>query len=261
MVEAYEEAKLIGNNAYNIKEDSIGSMSDQDWKSTINAVIDNNSPVITLTSEAFHYKESLPSKVMQEAFTVVKDQSGNNLSIGTFFSMAQEFDLEEKLDQCIVNKIIELMEKHRETTPVTINLSMTSIASNNFRLWLNTRLKTTKVQSNLLAFSVTAYAASKNLSAFSDFSKHVSSLGATTLLKRYSSDIIDVSALKDLNVSYIRLARDLTREISINSNKSDLLDIMQEVTGFLDIKVIAESVESDDDFEHVKASHIYAIGR
>lgn len=261
MIEAYEQAKLIGNNAYYIKEDSVRSMSDLEWKSTINSVIDSNSPEIAFTSEAYNYAGNTPRQVMQEAFTKVKDNAGNTLSIGTFFSMAQEFGLEQKLDQCIVNKIIELMEKTQQTVPVTINLSMTSIESHDFRSWLETRIKACSVKPELLAFSVTAYSAAKNLPAFANFSLFVRNLGASTLLKRYSSDIITVDLLKDIHVTYIRLARDLTLDISHNANKADLLDIMEEVTGFLDIKVIAEGVSSDDDFEHVKSSSIFGIGR
>ncbi|MBE9525418.1 MAG: diguanylate cyclase, partial [Proteobacteria bacterium] len=103
MLEAYEQAKSIGNNAYFIKEDTIGSMSELDWKSAINSAIDNNMPEITLTSEAHDYSGDKPVKIMEEAFTVVKDGVGNTLSIGTFFSMAQEFGLEEELDKCIIN--------------------------------------------------------------------------------------------------------------------------------------------------------------
>jgi EAL domain-containing protein (putative c-di-GMP-specific phosphodiesterase class I)/GGDEF domain-containing protein len=261
MVEAYEQAKLIGHNAYFIQQDSLRSMSDLDWKSTITAVIENDSPEIILTSEAYNYAGKAPIQVMQEAFTVVKDSAENNLPIGTFFSMAQEFGLEEKLDQCIVNKIIALMEDKHQQTPVTINLSMTSISSYGFRSWLKSRVRNSTVQPELLAFSVTAYSAAKNLNNFAKFSLFAQSLGATTLLKRYSSDIIEINLLKDLHVSYIRLSRDITSEISLNRNKADLLNIMQEVTNFLNIKVIAESVSSEDDFELVKSSHIYAIGR
>ena len=261
MVEAYEQARLIGNNAYFIKEDSVSSMSDLDWKATITNAIDNNMPEITLTSDAYNYSKEPITKIMEEAFTVVKDGSGNALSIGTFFSMAQEFGLEEALDQCIINKIIHLMEQTNQSVPVTINLSMTSVSSNNFPAWLKARIQRSTIKPELLAFSVTAYSAAKDLTAFANFSLFAHSIGATTLLKRYSSDIIAMDLLKELHIDYIRLARDLTSEISSNSNKSDLLDIMQEVTSLLDIKVIAEGVVSDDDFEHVKSAQIYGIGR
>ncbi len=261
MLEAYEQAKNIGNNAYFIKEDTVGSMSELDWKSAINNAIDNNMPEITLTSEAYNYAQDEPVKVMEEAFTVVKDSVGNTLSIGTFFSMAQEFGLEEELDKCIINKIILLMEESQQSVPVTINLSMSSISSPGFESWLQARIEHSLVQAKLLAFSVTAYTAAKDLTSFANFSVFAKSLGACTLLKRYSSDIIAIDLLKELHIDYIRLARDLTSDIKDNSNKSDLLDIMQEVANLLDIKVIAENVAKDEDFELVKDAGIYGIGR
>ena len=87
------------------------------------------------------------------------------------------------------------------------------------------------------------------------------SIGATTLLKRYSSDIIDVEILKDLHIDYLRLARDLTMAISNNSDKAQFLDLIQEVGNLLEIKVLAESVVDDEDFEVVKATKLYGISR
>jgi len=261
MVEAYEQAKNIGHNAFFIKEDSISSMSELDWKSTITAAIENNMPEITLTSEAYNYSGDTAEKVMEEAFAVVKDGVGNTLSIGTFFSMAQEFGLEEELDKCIVNKIILLMEEKEQSVPVTINLSMSSIASASFLAWLEARIVHSTIRHELLAFSVTAYSAAKDLTAFANFSVFVKSLGASTLLKRYSSDIIAIDLLKELHIDYIRLSRDVTSNISSDNNKSNLLDIMHEVASLLDIKVIAEGVAADNDFRLVKEAEIYGIGR
>jgi len=261
MVEAYEQAKNIGHNAFFIKEDSISSMSELDWKSTITSAIENNMPEITLTSEAYNYSGDTAEKVMEEAFAVVKDGVGNTLSIGTFFSMAQEFGLEEELDKCIVNKIILLMEEKQQSVPVTINLSMSSIASPSFLPWLEARIAHSSVRHELLAFSVTAYSAAKDLTAFANFSVFVKSQGAATLLKRYSSDIIAIDLLKELHIDYIRLSRDVTSDISSDNNKSNLLDIMHEVASLLDIKVIAEGVVADDDFRLVKEAEIYGIGR
>ncbi|MDH5592354.1 MAG: EAL domain-containing protein, partial [Gammaproteobacteria bacterium] len=261
MREAYEQSRNIGSNAYFIKEDSVSSMSELDWKAAINSAIENNMPEITFTSEAYNYSDDTAVKVMEEAFTIVKDSVGNTLSIGTFFSMAQEFGLEEELDKCIVNKILLLMEEIQQSVPVTINLSMTSVASSTFSAWLQARLEHSIVRPELLAFSVTAYSAAKDLTAFANFSIFVKSLGAKTLLKRYSSDIIAIDMLKELHIDYIRLARDLTSDIGSNSNKLDLLEIMHEVSHLLDVRVIAEDVADDDDFELVKNAGIYGIGR
>ena len=261
MVEAYEQARKVGFNAYFIQKDSVSSMSEMDWRTTINNVITQNSPEITLTSEAYNYAGGEPVKVMEEAFTLVKDRAGNALAIGTFFSMAQEFGLEEELDKCIVSNIVLFMESNQQTVPVTINLSMTAITSPSFALWLQDKIAGINVRPELLVFSVTAYSAVKDLAAFAKFSLFVKTLGAKTLLKRYSSDIIPIELLKDLHLDYIRLARELTHNIRANSNKSELLDIMSEVSKLLDIQIIAEGVTDQNDFELVKQSGLYGIGQ
>jgi len=261
LIEAYEQARAIGHNAYFIKQDSISSMSEQDWKAAISQAIDTNSPEINFMAEAYNYKADAPVKVMQEAFAVVKDSEGNALSIGTFFSMAQEFNLAEMLDRCIVNKIINKMEQENHRVPVTINLSSLSVASVEFQTWLQARLEQSHLTNNLLAFSVTSYAAAKDLAAFASFSSFVEGLGATTLLKRYSSDIIAIDMLRELHIDYIRLARDVTENIKANASKPDFVEIIQEVANLLEIKVLAESVKADDDFEFVKQAGLYGISR
>lgn len=261
MLEAYEQAKNIGNNAYFIKEDVISSMTEMEWKTAINDAIENNTPEITLTNQAFNYDDNMPDKVMEEAFTIVRDDEGRSLSIGTFFSMAQEFGLDEELDKCIVNKIILLMEQTHQATPVTINLTMTSVSSPNFNAWLHARVERASVRPELLAFSVTAYSVTKDLNAFANFSIFAHSFGATTLLKRYSSDIIAVDMLKSLHVDYVRLARDITTDIRSNASKPDFLEIMHEVSNLLDIKVLVEGVINDDDFDIVKNTGLYGISR
>jgi EAL domain-containing protein (putative c-di-GMP-specific phosphodiesterase class I)/GGDEF domain-containing protein len=261
MLEAYEQARLIGENAFFIKEDTVSSMTDMEWKALINNVIESQSFDISFTTEAYSYKDSPPVKVMQEAFTLIKDASDNAIPVGTFFSMAEQFHLEQALDKVIINQIISLMEQNAQSNPVTINLSLNSICSNDFKHWLALRLKKTLIPNTYFAFSLTAYSVSKDIDAFTQFSIFAKSLGAQILLKRYSSDIISISKIKDIQPNYIRLARDLTENIEETSKKSHFLDLMHEVTSLLDIKVIAEAVTHDDDFELVKSSGIYGISR
>ncbi|MFW5425893.1 MAG: LapD/MoxY N-terminal periplasmic domain-containing protein [Methylophagaceae bacterium] len=260
MIEAYEEARKIGNNAYFIKEDSIRSMTEDDWRSAIHNVIDNDAPEITFTSEAYSYSGAEPVQVMEEAFANVHNDAGIDLSIATFFSMAQEFDLDVDLDKCILGNIVATIEQSPRTVPITINLSMASIASTTFRTWLKNKLVNIDNPS-LFVFSLSAYAAEKELAIFADFNLFVKSLGAQVLLKRYTSDLIPVDLLKELNIDFIRLARDLTSDIESNPNKENLLEIIHEVTSLLDIRIIAEAVINNNDFERVKQIGIYGIGR
>lgn len=262
LIEAYEQARLIGHNAFYIKQDSFGSLSEQEWKTIINTTIHDKKPLINFTTEAYNYSAAnSPVKVMQEAFTVISDESDNILSSATFFSMAQAFNLAIALDKCIVDSIIRKMEDESTTTPVTINLSLDSIASVDFQDWLRQRLADTHLSPNLLAFSITAYAAAKNIAAFSGFSLIAKSIGATVLLKRYSSDNIPLDNLRGLQIDYIRLSRHLTTDISDNASKSDFLDIIQQMATLMDIRILAEGVIDDDDFTIVKRTGLYGISR
>jgi EAL domain-containing protein (putative c-di-GMP-specific phosphodiesterase class I)/GGDEF domain-containing protein len=261
LMEAYEQARIIGHNAYAIQQESISSMDELAWKEAVQDAITNNTPEITFTAEAHNYATTPPEQVMQEAFTAVKDKDGKVLSIGTFFSVAQEFDLAEALDKTIVNKILETIEQNKITSPVTINLSMASVASPSFQHWLQERLEETSLPNRQLAFSVTAYAAAKDIATFDAFSDFIESLGATVLLKRYSPDIIPVDMLHELHIDYIRLARDLTSDITSNTSKSDFIGLIQEVANLMEIKVLAESVTEDADFAIVKRAGLFGISR
>lgn len=260
-IEAYEQAKLIGPNAFYLKKDSLSSRSEKDWKNAILRVINMKLADITFRCDAYNYQGEVPVKVMTEAFTNVTDEHGEALSIGTFFSMAEEFDLVEDLDRMLVDKILSQMEYENQSCVVTINLSMQSVASHDFRQWLATRLQHFPLSKNLLALSVSAYAAAKNPQAFASFGQFVKKLGATTLLKRYHSNLIAVENIKRLNVDYIRLARDLTTDVLLHRSKPDFLDIINEVSGLLEIKVLAEGVASEEDYEFVKKTGLFGISR
>ena len=262
LVEAYEQARLIEANAFHIKENTLSSMSEMHWKNAIEQVIKDDSAVITFTNQAYHYSETDPPKlVMREAFTEVRDSKGQLLPIGTFFSMAEAFDLVEVLDKTLVTKVLKLIAEEVDPAPVTINLSLTSIASADFRQWLGKEVIQSGISPSLLAFSVTAYAAAKDLDTFSAFSLFVRQFGAHSLLKRYSSDVIPVNLLKDLNIDYIRLARDVTTDIRSNTNKPDLLDIIQEIARLLEVRVLAENVQDDDDFMWLQQAGLFGISR
>jgi len=261
MLEAYEQAKQIGSNAFYIKQDSMGSLLPQQWKSIILNTISEDKAEVAFTNPAYHFTANDQKKVMEEAFSIIKDDQQNTLPVGTFVSMAQEFDLSEEMDRYLVDKVLKRMDEEQYKTPMTINLSIGSVSSPTFYSWLLARVDQSKTNSNLLVFAVSAYAADKHLHVFESFCRFVKSINANVMLKRYDSDIITVDTLKRLQVDYIRLSRNMTAGISHDLIKPDFLVFMNELTQILDIKIITEQVDDDDDFEIVKNASIYGIGR
>jgi EAL domain-containing protein (putative c-di-GMP-specific phosphodiesterase class I)/GGDEF domain-containing protein len=261
MLEAYEQAKQIGSNAFYIKQDCMGSLSPQQWKSIILNTISNDKAEVAFTNPAYHFSEKEQEKVMEEAFSIVTDDDQNILPVGTFVSMAQEFDLSEEMDRYLVDKVLKRMDEEQYKTPMTINLSIGSVSSLTFYSWLLARVDQSKTNSNLLVFAVSAYAANKHLTVFENFCRFVKSINANVMLKRYDADIISVDRLKRLQVDYIRLSRNMTTGISHDLIKPDFLVFINELTQILDIKIITEQVDDDDDFEIIKNASIYGIGR
>jgi EAL domain-containing protein (putative c-di-GMP-specific phosphodiesterase class I) len=73
--------------------------------------------------------------------------------------------------------------------------------------------------------------------------------------------VIPVNLLKDLHIDYIRLARDLTTDIRSNTNKPDLLDIIQEIARLLEVRVLAESAKDEQDFLWLQQAGLFGISR
>ena len=72
-IEAYEQAKLIGPNAYFIKPDNLSSRSEAAWRDIIVRSIGLKTADITFRAEAYNYLGEVPVKVMTEAFTETTD--------------------------------------------------------------------------------------------------------------------------------------------------------------------------------------------
>ena len=67
--------------------------------------------------------------------------------------------------------------------------------------------------------------------------------------------------IKDLNLDYIRLARDYTDGICKNTSKKGFVEAIHELSSLLTIKVFAENVKDEDDYAVVQNIGIYGASR
>ena len=84
---------------------------------------------------------------------------------------------------------------------------------------------------------------------------------AKVIIKRFETKFIPLEDIKNINLDYIRLARDYTSGISKDVSKQSFVESISELANLLNIKVFAESVKNDEDLDIVKKFNIYGASR
>lgn len=257
--EAYEQARLVGANAYHIYKQEEKSRDAREWTQIVERVIQEQQFEVSYVGQVLGLHGE-PGILLEEAFAKVFDQ-GQPVPIGAFVSIAEKYGQIVKFDSGVIQRVLGDITAKNIPHPISINLSMTSVRSTEFRDWLGTVMEKYKAVANQTVFSVTAYAASRQIQQFEEFIGFAHRLGARVMLKRYETEFITLEQVKKLKPDYLRLSRDLTNEIGTNRSKRLFVETMKEVSDLLDVKVIAENVTSDVDFAAIREIGIYGASR
>ncbi|MDH5464729.1 MAG: EAL domain-containing protein, partial [Thiovulaceae bacterium] len=254
--EAYEQAKIIGPNAYVIKDDTHMVRNMDDWHALVVKMIDSKAIEIDFVGSSVDFENK--RIFMKELFTKVVDEEGAAIPIGTFVSLAEKYEKITSLDKTVIDKVITHLKRKDENHEIAINLSMDTVRESTFRSWLFDHLNKIPVISQKLVFTVTAYSGAKDIQALEKFIEFVHRLGSKVMIKRFESHSIALDVLKDLDVDYIRLARDYTQGVSRDNDKQAFVEGIQELGDLLRIKILAERTE-DEDAEFLESIGLFGI--
>jgi len=261
-IEARESAKQIGPNEAVIRDADDLARDMEEWRELIFDIIDNSRfKVAFINNEYILNGDETGKLVMQEAFTTANDKDKNTIPIGTFISIAEKYEKVVDFDKAVVNSVIKHITQNSIQHNISVNLSLDSIVDIDFIVWLKGILLQNNNISKKLVFSITAYGVAKDIEHFKTFTKIVNSCGAKIIVKRFESKFIPLQCIKDLNLDFIRLARDYTNGISSDSGKHAFVESMQDLCHLVNIKVTAENVKSEEDLEKVKELGLYAASR
>lgn len=258
--EAYEKAKLIGPNEFFIGDKTSQARNMDEWRDLVFEIIDNSDFEVNFINDAYSFKEE-KQLLMQEAFTKVKDKEKNTIPIGSFVSIAEKYEKIIDFDKSVINKVISFMVINSIKHDICINLSPDSISNNEFIMWLQKEIEKNKQIASHLVFSITAYSVAKDISVFKSFCYCIHNSEAKVIVKRYETKFIPTQNLKELNLDYIRLARDYTSGVSKDKDKKRFIESMNELGDLLNVKIIAESVKNEKDLEVLKECKLFAASK
>lgn len=259
--QAYEKATLIGQNEFFITNENEIVKDMEDWRSLVSEIIDNSNFEVKYIGNFTRCSKNTNDIIMQEAFTSVKDRDNKDIPIGTFVSIAEKYERIVDFDKKVIAKVINHILVNNVNHDIAINLSLESINNTAFIAWLEKTLNSSKEAVSKLVFSVTAYAVAKDIDKFKFFVDEVHRFGAKIIIKRYETRFISLSDIKDLNLDYLRLAREYTNDVCIDFSKQSFIESIAELSNLLNIKVLAESVQKEEDYNYIKELKLFAASR
>jgi len=257
--ESYEQARLIGANAFYIHKRDEKTRDVKEWVELVERIISEKQFEVSYVGQVLGLHGE-PGILLEEAFAKVFDK-GQPVPIGAFVSIAEKYGQIVRFDSGIVQRVVSDISDKNIPHAISINLSMASVRNPEFRSWLGATIEKHSAIANRTVFSVTAYSAAREIKHFEEFISFVHRIGAKVMLKRYETEFISLEQVKKLRPDYLRLSRDLTNEISTNRSKRLFVETMKEVSDLLDVKVIAENVMSEADFKTIREIGIYGASR
>ncbi len=257
--EAYEQAKIIGNNGYFIRTSRKPARDVAAWKDLVFECIDSKryelEYICRITSL---YDDSL---LMEEAFTRAYDAEGEPIAMATFISVAEKFAKIVALETQVTEQVLSRLRQQRDGSALAVNLSTRTVKSPDFRFWLGKQLKNRPPEAVRLVFSLTAYAVAKEEEVYRAFIEFVHELGAKVIIKRLDPQSMSVSLCKTLRPDFIRLSREIGQHIDQDLKKQEFVRTLAEVSELLNITLFAEDVAADDDCAILKGMGITGASR
>ena len=198
-----------------------------------------------------------------------RDHDGNIIAPSHFLPPAERYNLIERIDCWVVGSVISWLQENPsmdQKIMFSINLSGRSISSQTFQNFLREALISSNVDMRAFCFEITETAVVDNVERSVEFINSIKQLGVRFSLDDFGTGLSSFSYLKQFPVDYLKIDGEFIRDIIEDETSYVFVRSMTEVGHCLDMKVIAEFVESDTMFDKLREANVdyaqgYTVGR
>lgn len=259
---ALRTAQAKGGNAWHLEKPEQSAQTEiagaQNWSAFLNEVIARRR--ITLLFQPV--KCCVTEKILH--FEVLLRLLGSNdklLSAGMFMPYVNRLGLHREIDRLVVSEVMERMkhERARDIPAIAINLSPESAHDAAFADWLCEELGKHPDIASKLIFEVTEYGATKNLDSIRSLIDKVSLAGAKFSLDHFGRGFSSFGYLSSLKIHYLKVDGSYIHGIDQDKDDQFFVDAVNKIAHGLDIEVIAESVETREEWKTLQELNIYGL--
>jgi diguanylate cyclase (GGDEF)-like protein len=194
----------------------------------------------------------------QEVLVRLTDPDDDKLiPAGVFLPVAESVGLAARIDKAVVEKVIATLAAGPEGGDrLAINLSPHSLADDGFTAWLEQQLASNPAVADRLVFEFPEYGAIASLPQLKSLIERIGKYGAMFSLDHFGRSFSSLAYLRSLKVDYLKIDGSYLRTLEQNSDHQFFIQALADIAHGLDIKVIAESVETEAVWAMLPSLHL-----
>ena len=210
-------------------------------------------PVYTVTSGEH---ELLHNEILLR----IPEEPGEFMPAGLFMPIAERIGLASAIDKLAVTRVLEHLALDGANNDVyAINLTSTSLHDPDFTEWLYSQLADYPGGKGRLVFELPEYGLLRDLHSARRLIEHLSGLGFGCGIDHVGRGFTSFGYLRNTKARYLKIDGSYTRDIDSESDNQFFIQALAETAHSIDIRVIAEAVESDAELEAIKKLNVDAV--
>lgn len=192
-----------------------------------------------------------------EVLLRMRDEDGSLIAPGQFLPAAERFQLINRVDRYVVQRVFELLAAHHDTLPrgstVAVNLSGLSVGDPAFHAFVRGQMERATFDLGLLCFEVTETAAITNLAVARTFLQALRERGVRVALDDFGAGVASFGYLHSLQVDFLKIDGQYTHGMAANPLDMVSMRSFCGVAQVLGVHTIAEAVETEEELAGVRA--------
>lgn len=267
-------AKELGGNRVVIADPGRGEVHERTvamrWVMRLNRALDHDGFQLHCQPIAALKSNDSGERHFEVLLRMRDPDSGELLMPGQFVSAAARFGLGVRLDQYVVDRTLDWLDRHpREASEVgmcAINLSAGTLMDVDFVHFLRERLARTSFAPERLCFEITETSVVRDMGRALEFIREFRDLGCRFALDDFGTGFCSFAYLESLDVDYLKIDGSFVREAHREPLALAIVRSIAEIARVMRKQTIAECVESEALIRQMQALDVdyvqgYAIGR
>lgn len=254
---ALRAAQVAGPHAVHMHDpqtiDEFGAYSATRWIELLRGIIDQRK--VVLMRQPAVLNESTDTVLHHEILLRIHGDDGKLIPAGIFMPMVRRLGLMTEFDKLVIDEVIRRLTAN-PTIHVAINLFPASIRDGAFIDHVCNTLRQRPTVAKRIAFEMTDYGAMQDPGSLHNWIRRVAEVGARTGIDHFGKGFTSFSYLSTLKIDYLKIDGSFVRAIHENRDNQLFVDSLVKIAHGLDLQVIAESVETAEEWTMLKTLRV-----